>query len=215
MVQDTHLVGRQRRDRQLNISVEANETGSTRSANITVQVSGYARAAQFAITQLGSSSGGTGADTELNKQVDKILEYYYLWNGEYQQMSRDLSLDYISSSDNFLKRTLLEMTTNDLDKKRQSNGSYSVYSYLLRTPLTKAVAGTTRGVSHGVVKEKEYGFGIAGPDGREVCGRQQPTYGEYGLVITSVYPDSPASEAGSGGARSSPSTTTQPSRPRT
>lgn len=62
-------------DRQLNISVEANETGSTRSANITVQVSGYARAAQFAITQLGSSSGGTGADTELNKQVDKILEY--------------------------------------------------------------------------------------------------------------------------------------------
>lgn len=90
-------------DRQLNITVEANETGSTRSANITVQVSGYARAAQFAITQLGSSSGGTGADTELNKQVDKILEYYYLWNGEYQQMSRDLSLDYISSSDNFLK----------------------------------------------------------------------------------------------------------------
>lgn len=127
-------------DRQLNITVEANETGSTRSANITVQVSGYARAAQFAITQLGSSSGGTGADTELNKQVDKILEYYYLWNGEYRQMSRDLSLDYISSSDNFLKRTLLEMTTNDLDKKRQSNGSYS-YSYLLRTPLTKAVDG--------------------------------------------------------------------------
>ena len=104
-------------DRQLNITVEANETGSTRSANITVQVSGYARAAQFAITQLGSSSGGTGADTELNKQVDKILEYYYLWNGEYRQMSRDLSLDYISSSDNFLKRTLLEMTTNDLDRK--------------------------------------------------------------------------------------------------
>lgn len=183
-------------DRQLNISVEANETGSTRSANITVQVSGYARAAQFAITQLGSSSGGTGADTELNKQVDKILEYYYLWNGEYQQMSRDLSLDYISSSDNFLKRTLLEMTTNDLDKKRQSNGSYSVYSYLLRTPLTKAVAGTTRGVSHGVVKEKEYGFGIAGLMGvRFVDGNNQPT-GEYGLVITSVYPDSPASEAG-------------------
>ena len=176
--------------------VEANETGSTRSANITVQVSGYARAAQFAITQLGSSSGGTGADTELNKQVDKILEYYYLWNGEYQQMSRDLSLDYISSSDNFLKRTLLEMTTNDLDKKRQSNGSYSVYSYLLRTPLTKAVAGTTRGVSHGVVKEKEYGFGIAGLMGvRFVDGNNQPT-GEYGLVITSVYPDSPASEAG-------------------
>lgn len=141
-------------DRQLNITVEANETGSTRSANITVQVSGYARAAQFAITQLGSSSGGTGADTELNKQVDKILEYYYLWNGEYRQMSRDLSLDYISSSDNFLKRTLLEMTTNDLDKKRQSNGSYSVYSYLLRTPLTKAVDGTKPEVNHGVAKKR-------------------------------------------------------------
>ena len=183
-------------DRQLNITVEANETGSTRSANITVQVSGYARAAQFAITQLGSSSGGTGADTELNKQVDKILEYYYLWNGEYRQMSRDLSLDYISSSDNFLKRTLLEMTTNDLDKKRQSNGSYSVYSYLLRTPLTKAVDGTKPEVNHGVAKKKEYGFGIAGLMGvRFVDGNNQPT-GEYGLVVTSVYPDSPASEAG-------------------
>lgn len=110
-------------DRQLNITVEANETGSTRSANITVQVSGYARAAQFAITQLGSSSGGTGADTELNKQVDKILEYYYLWNGEYRQMSRDLSLDYISSSDNFLKRTLLEMTTNDLEKNGRATAA--------------------------------------------------------------------------------------------
>ena len=183
-------------DRQLNITVEANETGSTRSANITVQVSGYARAAQFAITQLGSSSGGTGADTELNKQVDKILEYYYLWNGEYRQMSRDLSLDYISSSDNFLKRTLLEMTTNDLDKKRQSNGSYSVYSYLLRTPLTKAVDGTKPEVNHEVAKKKEYGFGIAGLMGvRFVDGNNQPT-GEYGLVVTSVYPDSPASEAG-------------------
>ena len=243
-------------DRQLNITVEANETGSTRSANITVQVSGYARAAQFAITQLGSSSGGTGADTELNKQVDKILEYYYLWNGEYRQMSRDLSLDYISSSDNFLKRTLLEMTTNDLDKKRQSNGSYSVYSYLLRSPsqlpverripanvarplaglhqfqrqfpethaagdddqrprqktaeqrqllglllpaaepLTKAVDGTKPEVNHGVAKKKEYGFGIAGLMGvRFVDGNNQPT-GEYGLVVTSVYPDSPASEAG-------------------
>lgn len=164
-------------DRQLNISVEANETGSTRSANITVQVSGYARAAQFAITQLGSSSGGTGADTELNKQVDKILEYYYLWNGEYQQMSRDLSLDYISSSDNFLKRTLLEMTTNDLDKKRQSNGSYSVYSYLMRTPLTKAVAGTTRGRKPRGRKGEGVRLRHRGPDGREVCGRQQPTYG--------------------------------------
>lgn len=155
-------------DRQLNITVEANETGSTRSANITVQVSGYARAAQFAITQLGSSSGGTGADTELNKQVDKILEYYYLWNGEYRQMSRDLSLDYISSSDNFLKRTLLEMTTNDLDKKRQSNGSYSVYSYLMRTPLTKAVAGTTRG-HH--CRKPEFGLRHVNSPGRRKHGQ--------------------------------------------
>ena len=121
---------------------------------------------------------------------------YEYADGEYRQMSRDLSLDYISSSDNFLKRTLLEMTTNDLDKKRQSNGSYSVYSYLLRTPLTKAVDGTKPEVNHGVAKKKEYGFGIAGLMGvRFVDGNNQPT-GEYGLVVTSVYPDSPASEAG-------------------
>ena len=173
------LVGRQgQRPAAQHHRSKPTRPGSTRSANITVQVSGYARAAQFAITQLGSSSGGTGADTELNKQVDKILEYYYLWNGEYRQMSRDLSLDYISSSDNFLKRTLLEMTTNDLDKKRQSNGSYSVYSYLLRTPLTKAVAGTTpERQATGSQRKKEYGFGIAGLMGVSVRGRQRPTYG--------------------------------------
>lgn len=178
-------------DRQLNITVEANETGSTRSANITVQVSGYARAAQFAITQLGSSSGGTGADTELNKQVDKILEYYYLWNGEYRQMSRDLSLDYISSSDNFLKRTLLEMTTNDLDKKRQSNGSYSVYSYLLRTPLTKAVDGTKPEVNHGVAKKKEYGFGIAGLMGVRTVKLTENKQGAQPVSLTAreIYPN--------------------------
>ncbi|WP_394798488.1 BACON domain-containing protein [Alistipes onderdonkii] len=160
-------------DRQLNITVEANETGSTRSANITVQVSGYARAAQFAITQLGSSSGGTGADTELNKQVDKILEYYYLWNGEYRQMSRDLSLDYISSSDNFLKRTLLEMTTNDLDKKRQLLG-------LLLPAADAPHKGRRRDEARGQPRgRKEEGVRLRhrGPDGREVCGRQQPTYG--------------------------------------
>ena len=164
-------------DRQLNITVEANETGSTRSANITVQVSGYARAAQFAITQLGSSSGGTGADTELNKQVDKILEYYYLWNGEYRQMSRDLSLDYISSSDNFLKRTLLEMTTNDLDKKTAEQRQ------LLGLLLPAADAphkGRRRDEARGQPRgRKEEGVRLRhrGPDGREVCGRQQPTYG--------------------------------------
>ena len=201
-------------DRQLNITVEANETGSTRSANITVQVSGYARAAQFAITQLGSSSGGTGADTELNKQVDKILEYYYLWNGEYRQMSRDLSLDYISSSDNFLKRTLLEMTTNDLDKKRQSNGSYSVYSYLLRTPLTKAVAGTTRGVSHGVVKEKEYGFGIAGLMGVRFVTATTNLRENTGWSSRRSTRTPRHRKQGSGGARSSPSTTARPARAR-
>ena len=183
-------------DRQLNITVEANETGSTRSANITVQVSGYARAAQFAITQLGSSSGGTGADTELNKQVDKILEYYYLWNGEYRQMSRDLSLDYISSSDNFLKRTLLEMTTNDLDKKTAEQRQ------LLGLLLPAADAphkGRRRDEARGQPRgRKEEGVRLRhrGPDGREVCGRQQR-------------------KRGSGGGRFSPSTTARPSRPQT
>lgn len=183
-------------EQKLSISVRKNETGSTRSANITVQVSGYASAAQFSITQLGSGSGGTGTETALNKKVDGILEYYYLWNDEYKQLSRDLSLNYISSSDNFLTRTLLGMTTNDLDKKLQSDGKYRVYSYLLRSAATKAVAQETRGVSHGVEKEKEYNFGFAGMMAvRFVDGNNNPT-GEYGLVVSSVYPDSPASEAG-------------------
>lgn len=159
------------------ILTSSGDKGSDRQLNITVEANetGSTRSANITVQVSGYARAAQFAITQLGSSSGGT--------------GADTEL-------NFLKRTLLEMTTNDLDKKRQSNGSYSVYSYLMRTPLTKAVAGTTRGVSHGVVKEKEYGFGIAGLMGvRFVDGNNQPT-GEYGLVVTSVYPDSPASEAG-------------------
>lgn len=178
---------------KLSITVDANETANTRSANISIKVNGYENTSQFAISQAGKSSGGgSGADRQLNQRVDDYLAERYLWNDEYQQMDRDLSLDYVSSSNNFMTSTLMAMKTNNLDKKQQSDGSYHVYSYLVRSAAGRSAAQVTRGVNHGVKKETQSSFGIAGM----IAVRFSNTDGQYGLVISSVYPDSPAAEAG-------------------
>lgn len=176
----------------LKITVDKNETASTRSANISIKISGFGTAGEFTITQAASGSGGSGADRELNKRVDDFLAKYYLWNGEYSQMTRDLSLDYVSTNDNFMSRTLMSMTTNDLDKKQNSSGGYSLYSYLLRTPAGRSIAQTTRGVNHGLTKEKENSLGIVNMFAVEFSNKP----GYYGLGILAVYPESPVAKAG-------------------
>lgn len=176
----------------LKITVLKNETANIRTANISIRMSGFGTAGEFTITQSASGSGGSGADRELNKKVDDFLLKYYLWNDEYSKMSRDLSLDYVDFYDNFLKRTLLAMTTNNLDKKSDGEGGYNLYSYLMRTPTGRSVARVTRGVTHGVTKETEYSFGIANM--QAVSFTNSPGY--YGLVVSAVYPDSPADKAG-------------------
>ena len=136
------------------------------------------------------------AQNEMNKTIDDYLTEYYLWNDEYKGMTRDLSIPYVDSYDNFMETTLLKMKGNTLDKKKTSSGNYSLYSYIDRKdkkPRSKAASGVT----HGIEKEdkiKSFGFSklaivnFVNKDGT-------PT-GTYGFVVESVYPKSVAETFG-------------------
>ena len=94
------------------------------------------------------------ADTEMNQTIDSYLASYYLWNDEYKGITRNLNIPYKDSYDNFLKTTLMSMSTNNLDKKRNgSSGEYTLYSYVDRKEKKKGTSGRSAGVNHG--KEKE------------------------------------------------------------
>ena len=143
-----------------------------------------------------AGNGGTGTTESYNDKIDSYLAERYLWNGEYGQMTRDLTIEYAADKDNFLTRTLLEMTSNTLDKKRYTDGAgqnyYNLYSYITRKARSRAATELkTRGVNHGVRKETEYGFGFA----RLGVVRFSNT-GKVGFYVMAVYPGSPADKAG-------------------
>lgn len=176
------------------LATSANTTGSLRTATVSVSVSGYGSPARFKLSQPAEGSGGSGADAELNRMVDEYLVVNYLWNSDYKQLSRDLSLDYISAQQNFLKTTLLGMTTNTLDKKKTGSG-YRIYSYLNRTAKSTASQISRTGVNHRVKPEEEYNFGIADMIIASYTSGGAAT-GRYAFAVSAVYPGSPAAEAG-------------------
>lgn len=179
---------------ELTIVTTANTTGSLRTAAVIVSVSGYTPV-RFQVSQPGGNSGGSGADAELNRMVDQYLAENYLWNGDYKKLNRDLSLDYVSAQRNFLKITLLGMTTNTLDKKQTQSG-YRIYSYLNRESASKTVHASRAGVNHSIKREEEYNFGIAGITIVSYHGADNKPTGEYAFAVSAVYPGSPAAEAG-------------------
>lgn len=131
--------------------------------------------------------------TEMNQTIDDFLAGYYLWNDEYKGMTRDLTIPYEDSYENFMQTTLMKMTTNKLDKKKNSNGKYALYSYIDRREKKTGSKALVAGVNHGIEKddkEKSYGFNLLSivsfikEDGSAT--------GDYGFVVQSVYPASPA-----------------------
>ncbi len=108
------------------------------------------------------------------QHMDNILSEYYLYNDEYNEMERDVTLSY----NTFLPSTLLAMTTNILDNK-----SGSLYTSIYRSALTKS---ETRGTT----KELELSFGLA--SGKIVTYNNSTN---YGLGILAVSPNSPLESA--------------------
>lgn len=176
----------------LRVEVAPNTTTAIRTTLVRITAEGFP-SVSFKIRQNADDGTGTGGEVlEINRNVDEVLAYYYLWNKDYQELDRDLSLPYVSISDNFVYHTLMKMTTNTLDKKyRESYGGYTLYSYLVQTPTTSRAPATRGEVSHGIRKGSPIpSIGIA-----------QFAYvsfgnGEIGLCPLSVFPDSPLDQAG-------------------
>lgn len=178
----------------LNVTVDENTTGDSRWAAITVSVQGF-KASKFTIKQDGDGNGTVA--TGVVKVIDEDLKKRYLWNEEYRTLKPDYSIPYTSMSNNFLKNTLMTMKTNTLDKKQQSDGSYSVYSYLQIAGSASAYSAaaplSTRSgkvPNHGITPESVVSYGIVDMEPVLVT----PT--TLGFYVKAVYPGSPAANAG-------------------
>lgn len=129
-------------------------------------------------------------ETKMNETIDAFLADYYLWNDEYKEMTRDLTIPFVDSYENFLRTTLMGMTTNTLDKKKNASGTYKLYSYVDRMekkPQSKGIH--TAGVNNGIEKEDKintYGLSL-------INGVNFTNTGSIGIVVQSVYPGSSAS----------------------
>ena len=93
---------------------------SQEQGTITIKVNGYSSASNIKIQLSDDDVQGY----EINYSVDQYLREKYLWNDDYKLFKRPISDKLMMS---FLRNTLLSMTTNTLDKKRNSNGTYSCF----------------------------------------------------------------------------------------
>lgn len=180
----------------LKVTVLKNDTGKERTALITIVFNGY-QSVSFSIKQEAGEAPVEPADP-VNETIDEFLSYYYLWNDEYNGMTRDLSIPYTSDSKNFLTTTLSQMTTNTFDLKHRSDGSVTLYSYIVRTPAASTrTISATGGVNHGVEKPAPINsFGIASMVPIKFTDQNEQATGTYGLGIEAVYPGSPAERSG-------------------
>ena len=158
----------------MTVSVSENTTGKERTAHIIITVEGYEPEVLLTVTQ----SYTNHSDYKTNQQSDAYLSEYYLWNDEYNSLSRDLSQDY----DDFVFNTLFSMKTNTEDGGTYSDGTRYLYSFIDRSPSSRSVLPKTAEVSFGFVNLTLLKF--------------SNVEGVFGFAVQGVYPDSPAARAG-------------------
>lgn len=191
------------------IVVDKNETELERTATITFNVESY-KAVTFSLEQKQQIEVKPEPALEMNSVIDEFLENYYLWNDEYKELSRDLTIPYMDFYENFLKTTLMGMTTNTLDKKKQiidydGYGNpvydYNLYSYVDRIARSKTSRSidASLGVNHGVKKSEEIkSFGFSRLAVLDVVDDEGYSTGACKFVVQAVYPNSSASTFGVG-----------------
>lgn len=161
----------------MTIAISENNTGVERTGRIMITVDGYEPEELMAITQ----SDTDHPDYAANKKSDEYLSEYYLWNDEYNTLTRNLSQPY----DEFVENTLASMKTNGEDGGLYSDGSRYLYSFIERYPASSA----TRSV---LTKTAEVSFGFISLTFLSFSNSN----GAYGFAVDGVYPDSPAARAG-------------------
>ena len=191
------------------VEVDKNETELERTATITINVENY-MAVSFTLEQEKEKvEVKPEPELRMNLVMDNFLESYYLWNDDYKKLSRDLSIPYVDSYDNFLRATLMGMTTNILDKKKQivdydAFGNpiyeYTLYSYVYRVFKGFGTrSDVDSGVNHGIEKQGEIeSYGFSHMDVVRIVDELGKPTDQYAIIVKAVYPNSMASTLGVG-----------------
>lgn len=179
----------------LTLTFEPNTSKSERTTLISIAFPDGYKGDSFVVTQEGNTDAEEPVEEgpAVNQSFDDYLSAYYLWNAEYKAMERDFSLPYVNDSEkNFFVQSLkrLGQTTgaNNLDYK---NGH--LYSYVTRTPSTRTAA--TRAA--GEIDHSDQGIEKTMTDSYGISGLVMVQFSDaWGIGIQSVYPGSPAEQAG-------------------
>ena len=151
---------------------------SQEQGTITIKVNGYSSTSNIKIQLSNDNVEGY----EINYSVDQYLKEKYLWNDDYKLLTPNFRQAY----DEFLRNTLLSMTTNTLDKKRNSNGTYSLFSFIQKLDPDLQ---TSRSAKEKKTLEYNYGFvNFIAVGNRNTS--------NYGLVIQGVHKGSSADKEG-------------------
>lgn len=192
----------------LKIVVDRNETESKRTATIIIKTEKYKDVIIFLEQEIETIEIKPESELSINLIIDDYLESYYLWNGDYKKLSKDLTIPFVDVYDNYLRTTLMGMTTNTLDKKKRiidydGYGNpvygYSLYSYVERISKSRVEHTQFSGVDHGIEKSgkiRSYGFSRIAVV--EVVNEEGYSTGEYEFAVQAIYPNSSASMFGVG-----------------
>ena len=172
----------------LSITTSANTTKSTRIATITVGTKNHSSTTSFTISQAPQNYKDKGY-TALNQKVDTYLQEKYLWNNEYETLTRNYNQNY----KDFLNKTLMSMTTNTLDKKFKNKNDSSLFSYIReKAYISLTTSNILTRTTSSKYKRLTYSFGLF----RLQSSFSNAEKNKIKFYIKGVYKDSPASEAG-------------------
>ena len=167
----------------IRITASKNTAGGERRGTITIRVEGYEPEVLLTVTQRDMAND----DYDVNVQkTDVYLSQMYLWNDEYNALTRDFDQPY----DEFVDNTLFGMKTNGEDGSLDKDGKRKhLYSYIVRTPRSRA----TRSI---IDKVSAPTFGIISFTAVALVGEDGQRTGDYLICLHGVYPDSPAARIG-------------------
>ncbi len=158
------------------VTISRNDTSEERTGQIFITVKGYNRTLLYQFVQ------SAGAEDAVVTWIDQRLSKEYYWLDEYNE--KRSSFDFSLTYDKFLSSSLLQLTTNEMDGGRYSDGSRYIYSYIIRT----GAAGTSSATR---TAPKVTGLGLYLTNTVWSLDAQR-----VGFAVEHVYPGSPAEAAG-------------------
>ena len=160
----------------VSVTISRNDSSEQRTGQIFITVKGYNRTLLYQFVQ------SAGAEDAVVTWIDQRLSKEYYWLDEYNE--KRSTFDFSLAYDEFLSSSLLQLTTNEMDGGRYSDGSRYIYSYIMRTGSAGSSSATRAAT-------KVTGLGLLLTNTVWTLDAQR-----MGFAVEHVYPGSPAEAAG-------------------